>query len=88
MVGVEEDFRVQCAEHGIAAEKPREHQDLGGQKEPDAELARVVLLLERLEVVRQVLGMLVRRFGEYGLRHESTQYSVLSGQYSVLKSKI
>ena len=59
MVGIEEDLRVQRPEHGIAAEQAGEHQDLGREEEPDAELARVVLLLERLEVVRQVLGMLV-----------------------------
>ena len=62
-MGVKEDLRVQRPQHRIAAEQAGEHQDLGREEEPDAELARVVLLLERLEVVRQVLGMLVGSFG-------------------------
>ena len=83
MVSEKEDFRVQGPQHRVAAEQPGKHQDLGCEEEPDAELARVVLLLERLEVVREVLGVLVGSFWESGLRHGgflvfSTQYSVLS----------
>ncbi len=84
MVGKKENLRVQRPQHRIAAEQAREHEDLGREEKPYSQLARVVLLLERLEVVRQVGGVLVmsgRYFCGFG-------HGVLSTEYRVLSSKI
>ena len=57
---------------GIAANRPENIRILGREEEPEAELARVVLLLERLEVVCEVLGMPVGSCGECGWGHVSS----------------
>ena len=53
-MGVDEDLGVVGAVDGVGAEQPAEEQDLGGQEEPHAELARLELLPRRVEVVGQV----------------------------------
>ena len=54
VAGVAEDLRVAHAQDGIGHEETAEEQHLGGKEQPDAELRAVELLLQAVEVVREV----------------------------------
>ncbi|MBK6901090.1 MAG: hypothetical protein IPH09_18110 [bacterium] len=59
LVRVGEDLGVVGPVDGVGAEEPAEQQDLGDQEQPHAELAGIVLLRHRLEMVLQVgIGVL------------------------------
>ena len=71
-MGIDEDFGVVAAVDGINHEQAAEEEHLRDQENPHAELAGVVLLLLRLEVMREqwaVSRMLAGRVGVSDCRH-------------------
>ncbi len=54
LVSVDEDLGMIRSVHRIGAEQPSEHQDFGGEEDPHAQLARLVLLARGGIVMSQV----------------------------------